>query len=60
MFKYPFKLRVIHADGMVRDAYAACWTEFLYSAAEEAEMRGPSLSPKGQEWEWKAVGRILA
>lgn len=29
------------------------------SAAEGAEMRVPSLSPRWQEEEWKAVGRIL-
>lgn len=42
---------------MSRDAYAA---EFLDSAAELVEMRVPSLSPKWQEEEWKAVGRKLA
>lgn len=63
--KYPLKFAFVNewgadADGVSRDAYAAFWTEFLDSAAEGAEMRVPSLSPKWQEEEWKAVGRILA
>ncbi|KAM4562116.1 uncharacterized protein PAE49_010719 isoform 1-T2 [Odontesthes bonariensis] len=48
------------ADGVSRDVYAAFWTEFLDCAAEGADVRVPSLSPKWQEEEWKSVGRILA
>lgn len=48
------------ADGLARDVYAAFWTGFLDCAAEGAEMRVPTLSPRWQEEEWKAVGRILA
>ncbi|TKS67505.1 Polycystic kidney disease protein 1-like 2 PC1-like 2 protein [Collichthys lucidus] len=33
--------------------------EFLDCAAEGADVRVPSLSPKWQEEEWKCVGRIL-
>lgn len=45
---------------MSRDVYAALWTEFLDCAAEGADVRVPSLSPKCQEEEWKSVSRILA
>ncbi|KAL7381526.1 hypothetical protein ABVT39_007308 [Epinephelus coioides] len=48
------------ADGVSRDVYAAFWTEFLDCAAEGADVRVPSLSPKWQKEEWKSVGRILA
>ncbi|XP_077361249.1 uncharacterized protein LOC144006333 [Festucalex cinctus] len=48
------------ADGVSRDVYAAFWTEFLDCAAEGADVRVPSLSPKWQEEEWRSVGRILA
>ena len=48
------------ADGVARDVYAAFWTELLDCAAEGTDMRVPCLSPKWQEEEWKAVGRILA
>ncbi|KAL7401028.1 hypothetical protein ABVT39_021651 [Epinephelus coioides] len=48
------------ADGVSRDVYAAFWTEFLDCAAEGADERVPSLSPKWQKEEWKSVGRILA
>lgn len=34
--------------------------QILDRAAEGAELRVPSLSPKWQEDEWRAVGRILA
>lgn len=65
ILKHPLKFSFINergadADGVSRDAYAAFWTEFLDSAAEGAEMRVPFLTPKWQEEEWKAVGRILA
>ncbi|XP_046704308.1 uncharacterized protein LOC124385191 [Silurus meridionalis] len=65
ILNYPLKYSFINekghdADGVSRDVYAAFWTEFLDCAAEGAEMRVPSLSPKWQEDEWKAVGRILA
>lgn len=40
--------------------YAALWKEFLDCAAEGADVRVPSLSPKWQEEEWKSVSRILA
>ncbi|CAL8351969.1 unnamed protein product, partial [Boreogadus saida] len=35
-------------------------SEFLDCAAEGTEIRVPCLSPKWQEEEWKAVGRILS
>ncbi|KAF1387167.1 hypothetical protein PFLUV_G00102540 [Perca fluviatilis] len=65
ILNYPLKYSFINekgtdADGVARDVYAAFWTEFLDCAAEGAEMRVPCLSPKWQEEEWKAVGRILA
>ena len=47
-------------DGVARDVYTAFWNEFLDRAAEGADLRVPSLSPKWQEDEWRAVGRILA
>lgn len=59
--KYSFfNERGADADGLARDVYAAFWTDFLDCAAEGAEMRVPILSPRWQEEEWKAVGRILA
>lgn len=39
------------ADGVSRDVYAALWTEFLDFAAEGADARVLSLSPKWQEEE---------
>lgn len=48
------------ADGVSTDVYAAFWTEFLDCAAEGADVRVPSRSPKWQEEEWESVGRILA
>lgn len=65
ILKYPLKYSFINekgtdADGVASDVYAAFWNEFLDCAAEGADMRVPSLSPKWQEEEWKAVGRILA
>lgn len=47
------------ADCVARGVFAAFWTEFLDCVAEGAEMRGPSLSPRQQEEEREAVGRIL-
>lgn len=48
------------ADGVSWDVYTAFWTEFLDCAAEGADVRVPSLSPKWQEEERKSVDRILA
>ncbi|KAK7944641.1 hypothetical protein WMY93_000369 [Mugilogobius chulae] len=48
------------ADGVSRDVYAAFWNEFVDGAAEGADMRVPALTPKWQEEEWQAIGRILA
>jgi len=65
ILSYPLKYSFVNekgadADGVARDVYAAFWTEFSDCAAEGAEMRVPALSPKWQDEEWKAVGRILA
>lgn len=46
-------------DGVSRDVYAAFGTDFLDCAAEDADVREPSLSPKWKKEEWKSVGRIL-
>ncbi|GAA6101078.1 uncharacterized protein LOC113078290 [Tachysurus ichikawai] len=64
IMSYSVKYSFIHemgadADGVSRDVYAAFWTEFLDCAAEGADVRVPSLSPKWQEEEWKSVGRIM-
>ncbi|GAA6077393.1 uncharacterized protein LOC125141203, partial [Tachysurus ichikawai] len=64
IMSYSVKYSFIHemgadADGVSRDVYAAFWTEFLDCAAEGADVRVPSLSPKWQEDEWKSVGRIM-
>ena len=58
--KYSF-IDEIGADvaGVSRDVYAAFWTEFLDCAAEGADVRVPSLSPKWQEEEWRSVGKIM-
>lgn len=59
--KYSFfNERGADANGLARDVYAAFWSDFLDCAAEGAEMKVPTLSPRWQEEEWKAVGRILA
>ncbi|GAA6091618.1 uncharacterized protein LOC113078290, partial [Tachysurus ichikawai] len=57
IMSYSVKYSFIHemgpdADGVSRDVYAAFWTEFLDCAAEGADVRVPSLSPKWQEEEW--------
>ncbi|XP_053288829.1 uncharacterized protein LOC128449596 [Pleuronectes platessa] len=58
--KYSFIDEVgADVDGVSRDVYAAFWTEFLDCAAEGADMRVPSLSPKWQEEEWRSLGRIM-
>ncbi|KAK0151962.1 hypothetical protein N1851_006661 [Merluccius polli] len=65
ILNYPLKYSLIDErgrdeDGVARDVYTAFWNEFLDRAAEGAELRVPCLSPKWQEEEWRAVGRILA
>ncbi|KAF7646140.1 hypothetical protein LDENG_00192530 [Lucifuga dentata] len=58
--KYSFIDDGADADDVSRDVYAAFWAEFLDCAAEGADVRVPSLSPKWQEEEWKSVSWILA
>ncbi|XP_049424839.1 uncharacterized protein LOC125884090 [Epinephelus fuscoguttatus] len=58
--KYSIDEMGADADGVSRDVYATFWTEFLDCAAEGADVRVPSLSPKWQKEEWKSVGKILA
>lgn len=65
ILNYPLKYSLVNEsgrdeDGVARDVYTAFWNEFLDRAAEGAELRIPCLSPKWQEDEWRAVGRILA
>jgi hypothetical protein len=62
---YPLNYSMVNErgrdeDGVARDVYTVFWNESLDRAAEGAELRIPSLSPRWQEDEWKAVGRILA
>lgn len=45
------------ADGVSRDVYAAFWTQFIDCAAEGADVRVPSLSPK---WQEEGRGDLLA
>ena len=57
MLKFAFiNERVTDADGVSRDTCVAFW---MNSAAEGVEIWVPSLSPKWQGEEWKAVGRIF-
>lgn len=65
ILNYPLKYSLVNErgrdeDGVSRDVCTAFWNEFLDRAAEGAELRVPSLSPKWQKDEWRAVGRILA
>lgn len=64
ILNYPLKYSLVNEsgrdeDGVARDVYTGFWNDFLDRAAEGAELRIPALSPKWQEDEWRAVGRIL-